>query len=297
MDRFQSDSQGTGERTMNRHLLRRALELLDRHQPVVMATVVAARGSVPGKVGATLLLTPDERFYGTVGGAGLEEKVKLLAKEALRTQMGSLHHFDLMGWKEGGLDSRCGGSVDIAIQYLAPSPHVLIWGGGHVAEALSRILDVLGYDYSVADDRADFVMVERFPRARHLWVVSPRDLPARLRDSQDRFSHAYLLGYDAKKDEEVARVLLPSFEGRVGLIASRTKRELTLRNLRDSGLPSEVVGRLRSPVGIPLGGDSPAEIALSIAAEIVQDWHQGHGSEAKEVIDGEPSGRSRKASD
>lgn len=258
---------------MDRRVLREALALSERHEPFVLATVVDAHGSVPGKKGTTMLVKEDGSLVGTVGGAGLEEKVRFLARQALRQREGGLQRFDLMAWKPGGLPSLCGGSVDISLQYVAPRPHLLLWGGGHVALALSRQLTLLDYDFSVADDRAEYTRAERFPSAKHRWTVAPSELLGTIGSSGDRFSHAYLLGYDAKKDEEVAFRLLPSFPGHVGLIASRTKRELTLKALRARGLPPEVVSRLRCPVGVPLRAETPEEIAVSIVGEVIQDVH------------------------
>lgn len=267
----------------DRRILKEALRLTDAHEAFVLASVVASEGSVPGKVGASLIARIDGTFVGTVGGAGLEERVKALSSEALLRRQGGLHHFDLMGWKPGGLESRCGGSVDVAIQYISPTPNILIWGGGHVAEALARQLEILSYDHVIADDRVAFVGPDKFPAAHGRWIVPPDGLAAKVASSKERFTHAYLLGYDAKKDEEAAAALLRQGLPTVGLIASRTKRELTLRGLRARGLSEEELTRLRSPVGIPIGAESPAEIAVSIIAEIVADLHPRATEEVEEA--------------
>ncbi|EQD26552.1 hypothetical protein B1B_19541 [mine drainage metagenome] len=74
--------------------------------------------------------------------------------------------------------------------------------------------------------------------------------------------------------------LLPHFPGAVGLVASRTKAELTRRALKERGLSEELLARLRTPIGLPLGGVTPEEIALSVAAEIVQERHADDGKTA-----------------
>ncbi len=277
---------------MNRAVWREALRLMDLHDPFVLATVVEARGSVPGKLGAMMLARSDGSFVGTVGGAGLEEKVKLLARETFARRRGGLQHFDLMGWKPGGIPSRCGGSVEIALQYVPARPNVLLWGGGHVAKAVAQSLQWLDYDHSVADDRPEYVAPDRFPGARHRWVVEPSRLVDRIRESEERFTHAYLLGYDAGKDEEVAATLLTHLDLPVGLMASATKRELTLRGLRARHLPEEALSRFHSPVGLPLGGETPEELAVGIVAEIVQWFHPTPvDAEGEEVTYGEEGPR------
>jgi xanthine dehydrogenase accessory factor len=258
---------------LDRRLTREALRLMELHQPFVRATVVRAAGSVPGKLGASMLMRLDGSTVGTVGGAALEERVKALAKSALESGEGGLHHFDLRNWQTGGLPSLCGGEVDIAVEYVAARPKVLLWGGGHVSEAVAHVLPTLEYDYVVADDRADWVSVDRFPEAEARIVTEP----ARLFDEVDAgsFTHLYVMGYDAANDTEVLAAAASGFPGEIGLIASATKRTRMFAELERRGVAAEVVRRIRSPVGIAIGAESPPEIAVSIVAEIVRDARAG----------------------
>lgn len=256
---------------MDRRLTREALRLMGLHQPFVRATVVRATGSVPGKQGASMLVRADGTFLGTVGGAALEERVKELARRALADRGGDLHHFDLQAWTPGGLPSLCGGTVDIAIEYIPARPNLLLWGGGHVAHALAALLPTLEYDYSVADDRPEWVGLDRFTSAERREVVAPDELWTAFEPSS--FTHLYLLGYDAKKDLEVLHGALARFPNTIGLIASAAKREHMYATLRERGVSREAIARIRSPVGIEIGAQSPAEIAVSIVAEIVRGMH------------------------
>jgi len=267
---------------MDRRLTREALRLLEMHEAFVRATVVRTVGSVPGKVGSSMIVRADGTSLGTVGGAQLEEEVKSLARTAFVRREGDLHHFDLQAWKPGGLPSLCGGSVDIAIEYVGARPNLLLWGGGHVAQALAQILPTLEYDYSVADDRPDWVALERFPTAERREVVEP----ARLFEVFEpaAFTHLYLLGYDAMKDLEVLAVALERFPNTIGLIASASKREHLFAQLRDRGVAREALARVRSPVGLPIGAESPPEIAVSIVAEIVRELHPSSlGSRSRQL--------------
>jgi len=256
---------------MDRRLTREALRLLEAHEAFVRATVVKAVGSVPGKAGTAMIVRADGSTIGTVGGAQLEEEVKSLARTAFERKEGDLHHFDLQAWKPGGLPSLCGGSVEIAIEYVGARPNLLLWGGGHVAHALAQLLPTLEYDYSVADDRPEWVGLERFPTAERRDVVAP----ARLFDVFEpaSFTHLYLLGYDATKDLEVLALAVERFPNAIGLIASASKREHMFATLRSRGVSREALERVRSPVGLPLGAETPAEIAVSIVAEIVRELH------------------------
>ncbi|HYA69935.1 MAG TPA: XdhC/CoxI family protein [Thermoplasmata archaeon] len=267
---------------MDRRLTREALRLLERHQPFVRATVVKTVGSVPGKTGTAMIVRSDGSTMGTVGGAQLEEEVKALAQTAFARKEGDLHHFDLQAWKPGGLASLCGGSVEIAIEYVAARPNLLLWGGGHVAQALAQILPTLEYDYSVADDRPEWVEVDRFPTAERREVVAPEKL-FEVFDAAS-FTHLYLLGYDAMKDLEVLALALDRFPNTIGLIASASKREHMFATLRGRGFSRESLARIRSPVGLPIAAETPAEIAVSIVAEIVREMHPSSlGTSTREV--------------
>ena len=267
---------------MDRSLTREALRLLDLHQSFVRATVVKAVGSVPGKPGSAMIVRVDGSTMGTVGGAQLEEEVKRLARAAFERKEGDLHHFDLQAWKPGGLPSLCGGSVEIAIEYVGARPNLLLWGGGHVAHALAQLLPTLEYDYSVADDRPEWVGAERFPTAERREVVDPGHLFEVFEPSS--FTHLYLLGYDASKDLEVLALAIDRFPNAIGLIASASKREHMFAKLRERGVARERLSRVRSPVGLPLGAETPAEIAVSIVAEIVQELHPSSlGTSTREV--------------
>ena len=256
---------------MDRRMTREALRLLDRHEPFVRATVVRATGSVPGKLGASMILRSDGSSLGTVGGAALDERVKELARDVLNNGLGRLEHFDLQKWRPGGLPSLCGGSVDVALEFVAARPNVLIWGGGHVAHALASLLPTLEYDYSVADDRPDWIGADRFPGAVHRTVTPPEQLWSAFDPSE--FTHVFLLGYDAMKDGEVLYRSITSFPGHIGVIASRSKKAHLFRAMRDRGISGADLRRVTSPIGLDLGAETPAEIAVSIVAELVQGQH------------------------
>ncbi len=256
---------------MDRTLTREALRLMELHQPFVRATVVKTTGSVPGKLGASMIVRADGTFVGTIGGAALEEDVKARAAEALARRAGDLYHFDLAAWKDGGLPSLCGGSVEVAVEYVPARPNLLLWGGGHVAHALAEILPTLEYDFSVADDRPEWIGVDRFPHAERRLVVAPDRLWDTIEPSA--FTHLYLLGYDALKDLDVLRGALDRFPNFIGLIASASKREHLFARLRQEGRSRESLARVRSPIGLDIGAESPAEIAVSVVAEIVAELH------------------------
>lgn len=251
-------------------LLREASALAERGVACALAVVVETRGSVPGKAGATMLVTADGTSRGTVGGAGLEERVKGLCKAALAAGEGGVHSFDLANWKEGGLDSVCGGTVTVAIHVVRASPRVLIVGGGHVAQALAKVLDVLAYPYTIIDSRPGFAENPEVPAA---FIARSEELP---------YSHAYLLGHSHHEDGDALIALLQrGFAGQIGVIGSKSKMRAFSERARERGLSTQGV---RCPIGADIGADSPPEIAVAVAAEIVRDLKKAAQENVQESL-------------
>jgi xanthine dehydrogenase accessory factor len=244
---------------------------------VAMATVIETSGSVPGKVGARLALT-DSMIEGTVGGAGLELKVTNRLRELLSTGKvgGEVATFGLNKGAKGHevvpLDSLCGGRVCLAMEVVMPMPHILLMGGGHVAQAIAHMCDGLGWDYSVQDTRSEFSSVEAFPdaRERHNGKVA-NFLDSEDVDSLKRFSDILLLGHDWKEDEERFIGLLSKIQSstRVGVIGSKSKWQAFSAKALENGISQSVLDSVDCPIGLDIGAESPAEIALAVVAAVL----------------------------
>ncbi len=237
-----------------------------------VATVVEAVGSVPGKRGARLILTADGREIGTVGGAGLEENVKKLMHAALAGGGGAgLHHFDLARQKTGGLDAVCGGSASIFIEIMNPRPHLILFGAGHVAVAVARLCDLLEYRYTVVDDRPDYASHARFPHAAETFVGHAVDF---FTGREVRpYTHLFLIGYSHHEDEASLVAALAHFAGPIGLIGSQAKRADLRSRLAARGIESAAFdSRVTCPIGLPIGAETPAEIAVSILGDVIRHY-------------------------
>jgi len=260
---------------MQPSLLRTAAELAERGVACAIATVVAATGSVPGKVGATMVVTVDGTSRGTVGGAGLEERVKRLCVEALRAGKGGVHTFDLARWKENGLDSLCGGTVEIAISLVQPTPHLLLVGAGHCSRALAQVCDVLEWSYTVVDSRADYATVEAYPRAREV-ACGPTAGYIDGHEDLSRFTHAYVMGHSHEEDAQALLALLSrGFPGVIGVIGSKSKMHAFRQRAAERGLHAD---RVRCPIGLDIGARTPPEIAVAIAGEVLRDMRAAANS-------------------
>jgi xanthine dehydrogenase accessory factor len=160
------------------------------------------------------------------------------------------------------------GSVRYFLEPLAPPITVYIFGGGHIAVRLAPLCHLLGFRTVVVDDRADFASRERFPQASEL-VVAPsfdhalEDLPI----GEDGYVVIVTRGHGG--DEAILRQALRRRPGFIGMIGSLRKRALVFQQLAREGFTSEDLARVVCPVGLPIGAETPEEIAVSIAAQLV----------------------------
>ena len=266
---------------VSRKILRRAAELADAGRPFALCTVTATRGSVPGKVGAKMIVEADGTPFGTVGGAGLEEKTKALALQSLAQKKSLTHKFDLAYFRPGALDSLCGGTVEILVEYMGAVPHVLICGGGHVGLEVARLFEQLEYVYSVLDDRPEYVARERFAAAQGLFHARPEDFfPSA---DLTGYSHIIILGYSHRIDTDILYHCCKRASGFVGLICSKLKRKEMFARVKERGVTDEELARVEAPLGIIIGGETPAEIAVSIAGGIIAH-HKGVRAQDQDTV-------------
>jgi xanthine dehydrogenase accessory factor len=267
-------------------VMRQAAELIAAGTPFALCTVASVKGSVPGKLGAKMIVLADGASFGTVGGAGLEEKVKALGRQSLTDKTGRIVRFDLACFRPGGLDSLCGGSVEIVVEYAGARPHVLVCGGGHVGLEVARLCDQLEYAYSVLDDRPEYAAAERFPNARGRFTAGPEEFFQR--ELPEHYSHVVLLGYSYRIDTDILFHCVRRFPGWIGVIASRTKRKQMFARLQTRGVTVEELARVEAPIGIAIGSESPAECAVSILGSIIRAHRLGTlGAGAGGIVDGQ----------
>lgn len=160
----------------------------------------------------------------------------------------------------------------IFVEKYQKNPHLIILGGGHVACPVAHIGKMLGFHVTVMDDRAEFVTKERFP-----------DADVRIHDSFANFSERILPYENAyyvvitrghKGDALCARQILKRPYTYFGMIGSRTKIKLTKELLQKEDFTNSQLDTIYAPIGLPIGGEMPEEIAVSIMAQIVQVKNQ-----------------------
>jgi xanthine dehydrogenase accessory factor len=247
-------------------VLAAASQALAHGETVALVTVVRAQGSTPQRAGAKMLVWADGRTVGTIGGGCYENDAFWKAREAIATGRPLLLHYELNDdfAQENGLI--CGGRMDVHIDPLAPSPRLFIIGAGHVGLHLAKAAAEVGFRIHVVDDRQKFANTERFPGADV--VVEP--IPEWLHRAElAAASYVVVVTRGHQHDLEALRALAARDLKYLGLIGSRAKVARIRDALLAEGMPSECLQRVHAPIGLEIGAVTPAEIAISILAELI----------------------------
>lgn len=253
---------------------------LQARRALVVATIVRHKGSVPRRTGTKMLVLADGSTLGTIGGGAFEDVVRRDALNALANRCSLTHAYvfrpetQVESTLDGPRDARtfgaiCGGRVEVFLEVLMPRERLIICGGGHCGRALAQAASLLDWDIVVCDDRDEFARRETwdYPNISQVVHLSPdaREVP-----DVDQSTLVALVGKGAPIDEAVLRRVLNSSAAYIGMIGSLRKRETVFANLRRDGFAEEQLTRVQAPIGLDIGADTPAEIAISILAQIIQ---------------------------
>jgi xanthine dehydrogenase accessory factor len=247
-------------------VLTAAAEALARGDSVALVTVVRSQGSTPQRAGAKMLVWADGRTVGTIGGGCYENDAFWKAREAIASGRPQLLHYELNDdfAQENGLI--CGGRMDVHIDPLAPSPRLFIIGAGHVGFQLAKLATDIGFRIHIVDDREKFANTERFPGADV--VVEP--IPEWLHRAEiPATSYVVVVTRGHQHDLDAMRALAARDLKYLGLIGSRAKVARIYDALLEEGMPPECLQRVHAPIGLEIGAVTPAEIAVSILAELI----------------------------
>jgi xanthine dehydrogenase accessory factor len=245
----------------------RLLALLEEHRRLAVATVVRAEGSTPRESGAKMLVLPDGSTHGTVGGGALEKAVTADALRALGEGRGFIREYSLRGKRQGGIGAMCGGKATVLVEVLGAGERLLVCGGGHIGLSLARMGAELGFRVTVVEPRRDYSSAGRFPEGVEILRARPAD--RRALSLVDADTYVVILTHSHLLDKEALRALAPSAARYIGMIGSREKVRRVLAELAREGVERGSLRRVHAPVGLDIGAETPAEIAVAILAEMV----------------------------
>jgi xanthine dehydrogenase accessory factor len=234
-----------------------------------LATVVGSDKGAPCRAGFRMLVYPDGKISGTVGGGLLEAKVRKEALRCLRDKKPQLLEFTLDEESAEGIGMLCGGKIKVFVEPIFGPSTLYVFGGGHIAVSLVQFAKALEFRVVVADDREEFANKERFPVADDVKVGDFEAVTRSITFAEKDCAVIITRGH--QHDETVLRECLvkdglPEY---IGMIGSREKIARVLSHLRESGVSDRLLARVRAPIGLDIGARTPAEIALSIVAEVV----------------------------
>lgn len=256
---------------------------LQSHGRVVLCQIVRAEGSTPGKTGWKLLARPDGTFFGNLGGGAFEAFVQADAMEKLRAGEGvpadtlsevKRYYLTEEATRGESTGMVCGGMAEVFLEVLVAAPVLAICGAGPVGQALAKAAALAGFECLVADDRPEFRRPELFPPGVRFAEVDRDYTEDFLADVRNRDLYVAVVSRCWETDTAalaaVLRGLSPGASGvrYLGLMGSRRKVARVREELAAQGFDLSDV-RLRAPIGLPIGGDSPGEIAISILAEVI----------------------------
>jgi xanthine dehydrogenase accessory factor len=235
-------------------------------QRIALALLVRAEGSTPREAGTKMVVYPDGHTAGTIGGGAMEAAVIREAVEAIAQGASRLVRYELHDPESGDLGI-CGGVADVYIDVVTSSPTLVVVGAGHVAMPVAEIGHLCGFRVVVLDDRPEMASEERFPHAAERIAGDIGETLQALPITPDTYVVIVTRGH--VYDEAALRAVIDSPAAYVGMIGSRRKVRTTFDRLRADGVPEERIGRVHAPIGLDIGAQTPAEIAVSILAEIV----------------------------
>ena len=243
-------------------------ELAESGEPFVSVTVVDTLGSTPQDRGAKMLVTEGGRHHGTVGGGKIEARAIEEALTLLRDDNAPKTRFHQ--WSlEKDIGMTCGGIVRVYFEVFNVTRwNIVVFGAGHVAAALVGVLESLDCRVTCIDPRAEWL--ERLPSSPKLRRVQTAGMPAEVaKIPEGSFVLLMTMGHTTDRP-----ILLEILKTRkfpyLGVIGSNAKAKRLRQDILDAGLPEELTKAFFCPVGLEIGSNHPHEIAISVAAQLLQ---------------------------
>lgn len=239
---------------------------LSRGEKIVVATVVKTMGAAPCPIGSKALIHHDGSMQGSFAGPQTDSKIAQEALKVLRDGNPAAVHVHLDA-DQGEAVGSCGATLEVFLEILRPEPRLIVAGAGYVAQALSRLIARLDFRMIVVDDRRDLAESQAFDSKVQMTFG---DIPQTIRALEpDDASWIVIVTRGHNLDKDALRAALDTKATYVGMIGSPSKVKRIFRELLEEGIERARLEQVHAPIGLDLGAETPDEIALSIAAEIM----------------------------
>lgn len=228
------------------------------------AILTAAEGTTPRHPGTKMIIYENGTISGTIGGGDIELEVLADAQECFRTRQPLLKSYPVIH-----NDGKQSGKETIYIEPVFPRERLILCGAGHVAGKLIPLAKSIGFHVIVIDIRDEAIVRERAAAADE-FILAPSwaDGISQIPENGNDFLIA--CGFNFDQDEESLFHLLQRKSAYVGMLASQYKRETIYNRLRTRGISEEQLQSVHSPIGLDIRAETPEEIAIAIAAELVK---------------------------
>ncbi len=239
----------------------------------VLATLVRSTGSTPRRTGARMLVRADGTSSGTIGGGAFEALVVQDALDLLgeRDPAPAVKRYTFSERGEDAIGMACGGTAEVLLEVVGPPARLVVLGAGHVGLALARLAAPVGFEPEIVDDREEACAAARragVGRVFHCDRQWQEGVPA-----LDPSCYVVVVTRCHATDRLALRHAIGRALPYVGLIGSRRKRAVVFRQLAEDGATPADLEPIRCPIGLPIGAETPEEIAVSILAEMIQTRH------------------------
>ncbi|NNE32818.1 MAG: xanthine dehydrogenase accessory protein XdhC [Winogradskyella sp.] len=249
-----------------------------KQQPVALVTVTKCYGSTPCALGSRMIITEDKKHFGTIGGGKLEFLAIEQAQKALEE-----NRIIESGYTLGPeFEQCCGGKVEYIIEPMNQSPELFLFGGGHIGQEIANLLIGTPFKVNLIDSRTDWFADKQLDPSINPCEVSEIDFKT-FRDVVRWGKNCYVIAltHNHAIDFDIIAMALENETKYLGLIGSKTKKVRFNKMLINEMNIKEGMKNVVCPIGLPLGGDTPKEIAISVVAQLLQIHYQTEAKTSK----------------
>ena len=258
-------------------------DLEEKNLSGAVCTIIHSQGSTPRHEGSKMLVYPDGKTLGSIGGGELESRVIAEANNAINDGKTRLLTYNMTDTQKGD-PGVCGGQLQIYIEPVRPNATIVVIGAGHVGKAVAHLASWLGFRVVINDDRADLCNPDSIPGGNEYYPIPMSELPRHFTITSS--TYLVLLTRGVEVDLEGLPTLLDTPAAYIGVIGSRRRWAVTRKKLLEMGINEQKISSVHSPMGLDIKAEKPEEIALSIMAEIML-LH--HGADGKPLSQGDTS--------
>lgn len=251
--------------------------MLAAGESFVSATMVDSIGSVPQNNGSKMLVTAEGLYYGTVGGGKIEKRALEISREVLDAQKNSKSDSATTRLVKVNLNQdlgmTCGGSVTLYFEIFVPDRwNIIIFGAGHCSQALIENLVRLNCRITCIDPRQ--VWLDRLPHSFNLEKICLFDMVSYVAKIPKE-AYVILMTMGHSSDSPIMLEIFKQWKERplsyLGVIGSKAKAARLMQDIDQAGFPEDYKQKIFCPIGLPVGNNSPQEIAISVAAQLLSE--------------------------